>query len=195
MKRKWWKNESEEIGKARNPCYHVLSLQLTAEVAKDYRVFSSSHLSCQLTSTGQPLALLWHTCCVVVALVSSYKLLTLTVVGCYITHPLSPCIHPLPSLTLQRSGGRSMVVLGECNAISTIAGVVLTLCNEGGLASPLPPLLLHSAPLRQWNLKVEFPFWAKREVTCSEFFCGFFCRCCVMSKRTLWAAEVVCILS
>lgn len=66
-----------------------------------------------------------------------------------------------------------MVVLGECNAISTIAGVVLTLCNEGGLASPLPHpyyILLHFASeILKWSFLSE----PRESVTCSEFFVDF----------------------
>jgi hypothetical protein len=66
------------------------------------------------------------------------------------------------------------VVLGECNAISTIAGVVLTLCNEGGLASPLLHpycILLHFASeILKWSFLSE----PRESVTCSDFFVEFF---------------------
>jgi hypothetical protein len=73
--------------------------------------------------------------------------------------------------------------------------VVLTLCNEGGLASPLHHpnyILLHFA---SEILNRNFLFELRETVTCSEFFSGCFCRGCVMSKGMFLATELVCMQS
>jgi hypothetical protein len=123
--------------------------------------------SCHLINIILLLVLLyfWNTCFVSVILVSSTSFLPLQssdgtkLTPCrlrFIPHPLEP----------QEVGRKKYSDAGESNAISTIAGVVLTPCNEGGLAStPNQPLFHFNSEILNWN----FLFVLKKSLTYSHF--------------------------